>query len=51
MLKRTVFFLLCALPVFAIAQDKFGHVNSEELVMAMPELASIEKQMEELHNE
>ena len=51
MLKRTVFFLLCALPMFAIAQDKFGHVNSEELVMAMPELASIEKQMEALHSE
>ena len=51
MLKRTVIFLLCALPMFAIAQDKFGHVNSEELVMAMPELASIEKELEALQSE
>jgi len=51
MLKKTVIFLLCALPMFATAQDKFGHVNTEELVMSMPEIATIEKTLEGLHGE
>jgi len=51
MLKKIVIFLLCAFPMLAIAQDKFGHTNSEELLMSMPEIATIEKTMDELQTQ
>jgi len=51
MLKKTVIFLLCAFPILAIAQDKLGHTNSKEIMMAMPEIASIEKTLDELQTQ
>jgi len=48
MLKRTVIFLLCALPMFAMAQDKFGNINTEEVLMAMPEIAGVQQSLSDL---
>ncbi len=51
MLKRTAIFLLCAFPLLAMAQDKFGHVNSQEILIAMPERETIEKTLDELQTQ
>ena len=51
MTKKIITFLLCALPLFAAAQIKLGHTNSDELIMAMPELADIENEIGQLQNE
>ncbi|NDV47217.1 OmpH family outer membrane protein [Paludibacter sp. 221] len=51
MLKKTVIFLLCVLPMAAFAQDKLGHINTQEILMAMPELDQIETKMNELQTQ
>ena len=51
MLKKTVILMLCALPMFALAQDKFGHVNSQEILMAMPERITIENTLDTLQTQ
>ena len=51
MLKKTVILMLCALPMFAPAQDKFGHVNSQEILMAMPERVTIENTLDTLQTQ
>lgn len=51
MLKRLVVLLLCALPVVMFAQDKLGHVNSQEILMAMPERATIETTLDNLQTQ
>ena len=51
MLKKTVILMLCALPMFAIAQDKFGHVNSQEILMAMPEFKTIQLTLDTLQTQ
>lgn len=38
--------LMCCIPVFAQQPLKFGHVNTEELFAALPELDNVEKLME-----
>lgn len=48
MLKKTVLFLICALPISLMAQEtKLGHVNIQEIFSQMPELTSIQKTVEE----
>jgi outer membrane protein len=37
---------MCCIPVFAQQPLKFGHVNTEELFAALPELDNVEKLME-----
>ena len=51
MLKKTVILMLCALPMVALAQDKFGHVNSQEILMAMPERVTIENTLDTLQTQ
>ena len=51
MLKKLVVLLFCALPMFAMAQDKLAHVNSQEVMMAMPELAEIHRTLDALQSE
>lgn len=52
MLKKIVIFLLCVFPVTMMAQElKLGHVNSQEILMAMPEMATIEKTLDDLQTE
>ena len=51
MLKKTVILMLCALPMFVLAQDKFGHVNSQEILMAMPERVTIENTLDTLQTQ
>ncbi len=51
MLKKLVVVMLCAFPMVMFAQDKFGHVNSQELIMAMPERTTIESTLDELQTQ
>jgi outer membrane protein len=51
MLKKIVVLLFCALPMFAMAQDKFGHVNSGEIIMSMPEIAEVQRAMDARQSE
>ena len=47
MLKKFALLALCALPFSLFAQDaKFGHINSQEIISAMPEVANIEKDVD-----
>lgn len=47
MLKKFALLALCALPIGLFAQDaKFGHINSQEIIAAMPEVANIEKEVD-----
>lgn len=49
MLKKFAFLVLCALPISLFAQDaKFGHINSQEVITLMPEIANIEKTVDEV---
>ena len=50
MTKKVIVFLLCALPLFAEAQIKLGHTNSDELIMAVPEMAGIESELAQLQS-
>ena len=49
MLKKTVLFLICALPLSMMAQQetKLGHVNFQEVFAAMPEQATIQKTLDD----
>ncbi|MDR1652721.1 MAG: OmpH family outer membrane protein [Prevotellaceae bacterium] len=49
--KIIIALMLCALPAFAMAQQKIGHVNSTEIMQAMPERATIEKTLEDLQKQ
>lgn len=41
--------VLCALPVVLFAQEaKFGHINSQEVISLMPDIANIEKTIDEV---
>lgn len=50
MLKKFLLVMFIAIPSIAISAQtmKFGHVNSQEILMAMPELESIEKHLDDL---
>jgi outer membrane protein len=52
MFKKIALVLLCALPFSLMAQDvKLGHVNSQEILTAMPERATIEKTLSDLQSQ
>ena len=53
MLKKTVLFLICALPISLMAQQetKLGHVNMQEIFSQMPEQATIQKTLEDQQKE
>jgi outer membrane protein len=49
MFKKLVLAVLCTLPFGLYAQDaKLGHINSKEVISLMPEIATIEKTVDEL---
>lgn len=49
-MKKILFFaMLAMLPMLVWGQDKFGYVNSYELMMQMPEINQIEKDMVEFN--
>jgi len=49
MLKKIALMVLCALPVVLFAQEaKFGHINSQEVISLMPDIANIEKTIDEV---
>lgn len=47
MFKKILMAALIAIPAFGFAQSKFGVVNSETIIKAMPEMADAQKQLEE----
>jgi len=49
MFKKIAIVVLCTFPVLLFAQDaKLGHINSQEIISLMPEVATIEKTMDEV---
>lgn len=47
MFKKIVVIALCVLPLSLFAQEsKLGHVNSQEIISLMPEVANIEKEVD-----
>ena len=49
MFKKLIIAILCCMPLTMVAQSfKFGTVNTGEVLMAMPERAEAEKQMQDL---
>jgi outer membrane protein len=49
MLKKISILLFLVLPLYVAAQDfKFGHINRQELLEAMPEATEAQKQLEDL---
>lgn len=48
MLKKLALIMLIALPVSVFGQEKLGHVNSKEIISIMPEIADVEKTIDEL---
>ena len=51
MMKKTQKQMLSAHNMYALAQDKFGHVNSQEILMAMPERVTIENTLDTLQTQ
>ncbi|MDR2824588.1 MAG: OmpH family outer membrane protein [Prevotellaceae bacterium] len=49
--KIVIALFICALPIFAMAQQKIGHVNSADVMQAMPERTTIEKSLGDLQTE
>lgn len=50
-MKKIAFLLLCLLPMGAFAQNKLGHINTQELLSVMPERDSIETALSNLAKE
>lgn len=50
-MKKIIICLMCLLPIGAFAQNKFGHINTQELISIMPERAAIEGELETLAKE
>jgi outer membrane protein len=48
MMKKLLFMLMMLAPMAAFAQGKFGHVNSQEIIQAMPEFAKARTDIEAL---
>ena len=46
MLKKIAVLMFCALPMLAMAEIRLAHINSGEIMMAMPERAEIQRAME-----
>ena len=44
-MKKLIIAVLLALPIIASAQ-KFGHINTQELFAAMPEVAQVKLKMD-----
>ncbi len=48
MLKKIIVLVLCVAPIMAFAQNKFGHINTQDVYNAMPEKATVEKTLQDL---
>ena len=47
-MKKLLFMLMMLAPMAAFAQQKFGHVNSQEIIQAMPEFTKARTDIEAL---
>ena len=49
-MKKIILFLAAIMPLAVMAEDlKFGYINTQEVMMLMPEISTIEKQMAEFN--
>ena len=48
-MKKLLFMLMMLAPMAASAQAKFGHVNSQEIIQAMPEFTKARTDIEAKH--
>ena len=45
-MKKIILFLAAIMPLAVMAEDlKFGYINTQEVMMLMPEISTIEKQI------
>lgn len=51
MLKKIIVLILCLAPMMAFGQNKFGHINTQDVYNALPEKATIEKTLQDLASE
>ena len=49
-MKKLIIAVLLALPIIASAQ-KFGHINTQELFAAMPEVAQVKLKMDTIQSQ
>ena len=50
-MKKLLFMLMMLAPMAAFAQAKFGHINSQEVMQAMPEAAQMRTKIEALQKQ
>lgn len=48
MLKKILLVAMLVLPLGAVAQTKFGHMNSQEVIVVMPEFTKAQSELEAL---
>ena len=48
MLKKILLVAMLALPLGAVAQNKFGHIHSQDVIAAMPEFTKAQSDLEAL---
>jgi Outer membrane protein len=51
MLKKIALVILCSLPICLMAQDKLGHLNTQEIVSIMPEVQTVQKTLGDLQTQ
>ena len=51
MLKKIALVLLCSLPIGLMAQDKLGHVNTQEIISIMPDVQVVQNTLNELQTQ
>ncbi len=51
MLKKFALVILCSLPMVLMAQEKLGHINSQDVISQMPEVQTIQNTLNELQTQ
>ena len=51
MLKKIALVILCSLPIGLMAQDKLGHLNTQEIISVMPDVQVIQKTLGDLQTQ
>ena len=51
MLKKIALVILCSLPIGLVAQDKLGHLNTQEIISIMPEVQTVQTALGDLQTQ
>jgi len=51
MLKKIALVILCSLPIGLMAQDKLGHLNTQEIISIMPEVQTVQTALGDLQTQ